>query len=177
MAQGFVTSLSKDRNGMLWIGTGNGISTFDGSVFSTYRAGQNIIGKIPSNKIQQIFTDSDQDIWINTDGDFLCYRNRVLELVQTQSNPENKSSTSKGYFTKNGLLGILQKNTLNFYSIHKSENGITSHLEYSLNLSAYNIHKPALICESGDQTFIAENRNLWILKQGGQIEIIPKISC
>ncbi|OHX64436.1 hybrid sensor histidine kinase/response regulator transcription factor [Flammeovirga pacifica] len=58
-----VTSLLEDHNGLLWVGTFDGLNTFDGFEFKTYRN----IKNLNSNRVRTLFQDERQNIWLGTD--------------------------------------------------------------------------------------------------------------
>ncbi len=86
-----IEALAFDKNGLLWIGTRNGLSSYDGYDFVNYFNNPKIPNSLPSNSIKTIFRDSKQRIWIGdkngicvyrpeTD-DFKCYN--LNSLIQT----------------------------------------------------------------------------------------------
>ncbi|NLR93442.1 hybrid sensor histidine kinase/response regulator transcription factor [Flammeovirga agarivorans] len=58
-----VTSLLEDQNGLLWVGTFDGLNSYDGFEFKTFRN----IKNLNSNRIRSLFQDEYNNIWIGTD--------------------------------------------------------------------------------------------------------------
>jgi len=70
-----VNAVIKDRFGLMWFGTANGLNKFDGSDFVTYRHAESG-GGIPSNEVLSLFEDKNGRVWIGTSGGGLCYYDR-----------------------------------------------------------------------------------------------------
>lgn len=69
-----IESMAFDRDGMLWIGTRNGVAKYDGYSFTTYYSSSADSTSIIHNLIHEIFVDSDNNVWIGTDGGVCRYR-------------------------------------------------------------------------------------------------------
>lgn len=59
-----VWSLFEDSDGKIWVGTGKGVSSFDGNRFESYSVNNGLINNI----VVAIMEDSDGDIWFGTPG-------------------------------------------------------------------------------------------------------------
>ncbi len=59
-----VSSLVKDTEGFVWIGTSDGLYRYDGYTFINYRKQPNDTGSLPDNHIQQLALGKDHKIWI-----------------------------------------------------------------------------------------------------------------
>src|SRR3954471_1003358 len=71
-----VNAIIKDRFGMMWFGTGNGLNKFDGSNFAIYRHQESSRNTIPSNEVLALCEDSKGTIWVGTSGGGLSYYDR-----------------------------------------------------------------------------------------------------
>lgn len=69
-----VESMAFDRDGMLWIGTRNGLTKYDGYSFVTYYCSPGDSTTITDNFIRKVFVDSDNNVWIGTDSGICRYR-------------------------------------------------------------------------------------------------------
>ena len=64
LASNFIYNIFEDPNGMLWVGTDNGVQTFDpGDIYSTWKTYEAEDGKMPSNKVKSIQANPSGDIW------------------------------------------------------------------------------------------------------------------
>ena len=57
-----------DKQGLIWIGSDNGIKTYDGYLFKSFRNHSKAPRLLPSNSIRCMTEDHDDGIWIGTEG-------------------------------------------------------------------------------------------------------------
>ena len=69
-----VESMAFDHDGLLWVGTRNGLAKYDGYSFVVYYNNPKEESSIPHNFIRKIFVDSDNNVWIGTDREICRYR-------------------------------------------------------------------------------------------------------
>lgn len=68
-----VEAMAFDHDGRLWVGTRNGLASYDGYGFRTY---YNVPGdehSLVHNFVQNLFVDSKGTLWVCTDNGFCCY--------------------------------------------------------------------------------------------------------
>ena len=80
-------SLMLDHNGMLWIGSGNGLVSYDGYNFKTYKSDAYTPGILPNNNVMSTTEDHDGNIWIGT-RDGLVKMNRKYQSFKTYRLPK-----------------------------------------------------------------------------------------
>jgi ligand-binding sensor domain-containing protein/signal transduction histidine kinase len=80
-----ITSLCQDSRGYLWIGTGDGLSVYDGETFKNYSAADGLSSSLVNCVMEDI--NEKGVIWIGTNGGGLCSfrsgRFRTLKLGRT----------------------------------------------------------------------------------------------
>ena len=64
-----VNSVARDRNGILWIGTSEGLNSFDGNRITAYYKYK--YPEIPVNNIERILIDPENRIWIRTNSHYI----------------------------------------------------------------------------------------------------------
>ncbi len=69
-----VEDLLQDNNGILWIGTRNGLAKYDGADITTYFHQEDNPNSLPHNTIDGLFQDSKNRIWIGTNKGICRYR-------------------------------------------------------------------------------------------------------
>ncbi|MBB5015596.1 diguanylate cyclase [Rehaibacterium terrae] len=66
---GVVTSLAEDHNGLLWIGTMDGLVRFDGVDFQRFRRGEPGVEGLSGNLVRALLVDSRNRLWVGTEAD------------------------------------------------------------------------------------------------------------
>lgn len=61
-----VQALAQDSQGFLWVGTGSGISRWDGYRFRNYQYAAGVAGSLPDNDVYAMYTDPRGRLWIGT---------------------------------------------------------------------------------------------------------------
>ena len=78
-----IYNIVQDKQGYIWIATDNGLSRFDGQIFTSY----NTSNGLPDNDILGIFTDENNHIWLNCFNKNLCYIDN--DKIYTRENDSN----------------------------------------------------------------------------------------
>ncbi|WP_340200088.1 two-component regulator propeller domain-containing protein [Ascidiimonas sp. W6] len=68
LSHNYVTSLIQSRDGIIWVGTINGLNKFDGYNFTVYKSNPKDSTSISNNSITALGQESNGLIWISTDG-------------------------------------------------------------------------------------------------------------
>ena len=94
LAQTFVHCQLKTTDGVLWIGTQDGLSRFDGHQFENFYHDPFDSTTLTGNYIWTLFEDRDQNLWIGTNGTGLCkYNPRIRRFERFQlGNPSSNHS-------------------------------------------------------------------------------------
>ncbi|MDQ0638375.1 signal transduction histidine kinase/ligand-binding sensor domain-containing protein/DNA-binding response OmpR family regulator [Pedobacter sp. W3I1] len=71
-----VTVIFKDRYGLMWFGTEDGLNKFDGTNFTTYKHQANDSTSIQANEVKAIHEDRRGNLWFGTSGGSLALFNR-----------------------------------------------------------------------------------------------------
>lgn len=92
-------SLMFDRYGLLWVGTDQGVSAYDGYRFRTYRSGAYSPGILPNNHVHAMTEDRDGDgLWIGTH-DGLAHYDRRRGRFKTYRLRSEQARTVNALFT------------------------------------------------------------------------------
>ncbi|MEP6746666.1 MAG: two-component regulator propeller domain-containing protein [Bacteroidota bacterium] len=71
-----VNAILKDRYGMIWFGTEDGLDRFDGTQFTIYRHKPDDTSSLQANEILSLYEDKDGNLWIGTSGGSLSLYDR-----------------------------------------------------------------------------------------------------
>lgn len=63
---GVVNSIVQDRDGMMWLATGDGLNRFDGTTFQTFRANAQDSTALLGNYVKAVFRDRDGVVWASS---------------------------------------------------------------------------------------------------------------
>jgi ligand-binding sensor domain-containing protein len=87
LVENLVFCLLKDSRGILWVGTQNGLSRFDGSHFYNFKRTRDK-NSLPHNAIECLTEDSNGNIWGGTDNGIFRYSPSInkFDIFQSPSN-------------------------------------------------------------------------------------------
>src|SRR5690606_14198215 len=66
MSSSWVTSLCRDSEGLMWIGTNRGLNRFDGYQITNFEANPGDSASLSNNFISSIAEDNDSNLWVGT---------------------------------------------------------------------------------------------------------------
>ena len=121
-----VKSIVQDDDGLIWIGTENGLNRFDGYGFKTFYADVNDPQSIQNNRIQLLVAGTKGRIWGSTTDGVFCFNTATQRARIFKSNPEDTNSFGSLFHPPNIYLDSTQ---LPFIS---TDDGLY-HFEDSLN--------------------------------------------
>lgn len=67
MISGKVTTIEQSLEGYIWIGTTKGLVRYNGLEFRVYKKDNSLKYRLPSDRINCLFTDSQKTLWVGTD--------------------------------------------------------------------------------------------------------------
>lgn len=73
LSSNYATAIAEDRQGFIWIGTGNGLNRYDGYRFKHYYHSNSDTNSLVSNDIQTMYCDSKGRLWICTGDGVSCF--------------------------------------------------------------------------------------------------------
>lgn len=76
LSQGFVSCITQDKQGFMWLTTGDGLNKYDGYTFTVYHHDPDDSTSIGSDDLTYVFEDSKQRLWIATRNNGFDYFDR-----------------------------------------------------------------------------------------------------
>ena len=70
----YITSLSEDRDGYMWMASMHGLNRYDGTSYLTFFASSKE-GTLNNDYVYDVCPDAEGDIWVGTKSGINCYRN------------------------------------------------------------------------------------------------------
>ena len=68
-----VQCVLKDKEGLVWIGTADGVNLLDGSTITTFRHRENDSASLANNNVLSLAEDVSGNIWMGTGGGVSCF--------------------------------------------------------------------------------------------------------
>jgi ligand-binding sensor domain-containing protein len=103
-----VKSIVQDDDGLIWIGTENGLNRFDGYGFKTFYADLNDPQSIQNNRIQLLVAGTKGRIWGSTTDGIFCFNTATQRARIFKSNPEDTNSFGNLFHPPNIYLDSTQ---------------------------------------------------------------------
>lgn len=156
-----IHSIIKDRQGQLWIGTGDGgLNHFDGKRFTNYEHDSDNPETISNNDVRCITRGSNGDLWIGTFGGGLNHFDPTTNVfTHHQHSEENIGGISSNtiyslLFSDSTYLWIGTDNGLNLYDLSKHT--------FTVYNTQHGLPSNVIYCIIND-----DNDNLWISTNKG----------
>ncbi|MBL0074255.1 MAG: histidine kinase [Bacteroidetes bacterium] len=102
LSSNLVYGFAQDHNGLMWIGTSNGLNRFDGSTFKVFRKDFADINSVRDNMIIRIAVDSKNNIWIGYAAGGISSYNQVTRQF-THYLPDSTVSNTISYGGIDGM--------------------------------------------------------------------------
>ncbi|UEG52261.1 response regulator [Mucilaginibacter daejeonensis] len=89
-----VNAILKDRYGLLWFATEDGLAKFNGLTFNVYRHAVNDPTSISGNEVSSLHEDKAGRLWVGTSGGFLLYDRRRDRFVRYKEDQKGNGLSS-----------------------------------------------------------------------------------
>jgi ligand-binding sensor domain-containing protein len=87
-----VRSMAQDKDGIIWIGTENGLDRYDGYGFRNFFTDPADPRTIQNNRIELLVSPGNDDIWGSTTDGIFCFHTRTQHADIFRSNPEDTAT-------------------------------------------------------------------------------------
>ena len=156
----------QDKEGFIWIGTGDGLNRFDGRTFKVYRKTQGDTTSLRSNVINCLYTDSKGILWIGTYQGGLSRYNKEKDNFYTYTT-NSKDTTALfnndvNVITEDKFHRLWVGTTFGLYIYNPQMNGFTHFTSPTRNQSDSNTIQDNHLCK-----IAVDNEILWIVYNTG----------
>ena len=138
LSQSSPNCIVQDSEGILWIGTEDGLNKYDGYIFTVYKPEVNNSSSISNNRIKCLTEDDEDNLWIGTNGGGLNIYNRKYDSFSQFKGFDSTLFQAEVinclYREKNGTIwaGTLS----GLYKIDKTKHLVTSYTNNPFNSSS-----------------------------------------
>lgn len=161
LAHNSVSAIIQDKNGLMWIGTRDGLNRFDGYSFKSYKNKGSKFGNIGNNVVITLVEDKNGMLWIGTGNGIFRY------------DPHNEIYTPLANAPQAYIKDIVvdQKNNLFFlnndvlYQYNQKENQLTNLKIHASSLAVYNEQFILLGNDDGELLFYNVNSKVVLRKR------------
>ena len=98
LSQNSVHAIFRDRDGLVWIGTQDGLNSFDGKNFTVYRYNEKDSNSISDQFILNIQEDRAGNLWIGTRNGLNAFNKRTKKFTRYYIYPAEKHIFQSAYF-------------------------------------------------------------------------------
>ncbi|WP_158022006.1 hybrid sensor histidine kinase/response regulator transcription factor [Flammeovirga pacifica] len=177
MAEGMshygVTSILEDHLGKIWVGTFDGLNTFDGYDFKYYRNNKHE-KLLTSTRVRSLAQDKYHSIWVGTDNGI-----NIFDYEQETIEKFFVNEIDKNFFSGPIIIQILILNDRVYclsqndgvYIFDEKTRELLSHLPSTSNLRIHHL------CEVGSEVFVGSNKGVYKInvKTNELINVFGKI--
>jgi len=114
-------SLMFDSYGLMWVGTDQGIRSFDGYRFKTYRSDAYTPGILPNNYVTSMIADNHDAIWIGTRDGLVRYGRRKGHFKTYHLQGEQARTINTLFLSADGTLWAGTNSGVSFYDAQKDD--------------------------------------------------------
>jgi ligand-binding sensor domain-containing protein len=87
-----VLSIAQDEDGIIWVGTQNGLNRFDGYGFKNFYANPNDPRSIPNSFISSIVPGKKSNLWISASEGIFCFNTKTQRARSFKSIPDDTNT-------------------------------------------------------------------------------------
>lgn len=119
--QNTTTAIIQDKKGIIWIGTQNGVTKFDGYEIDYRRNDPLNEQSISSNYIKSFCVDLEDNVWVGTNYGLNVIESSTYKVIRAEKYAESLMQVQKAFINalhcdENGLIWIGTNNGLNIYN-------------------------------------------------------------
>ena len=81
-SQSMISSIHQTKKGFIWIGTANGLISYDGYNFLRYVYNKDILNTISNNHINVVLEDNDKELWVGTNNGLNLFNKKGNNFIR-----------------------------------------------------------------------------------------------
>ncbi|RDC63991.1 hybrid sensor histidine kinase/response regulator [Adhaeribacter pallidiroseus] len=159
LSQNSIACIIKDKEGIIWFGTQDGLNKYDGYTFTVYRNDPKDPKSLRANDIGALYEDKQGNLWIGSNGGGLSLYNRQTDsFIHFIENPKDQQALSD-----KSVMSILEDSKGNFWV--GTYNGLNLFNRKTKKFTRYtsNPQDPSTLTNSEIQSIFEDRKgNLWV---------------
>lgn len=165
-----IHGITKDSLGYIWFGSWSGLYRYNGSSFDLFSHKQDDTLSLPSNRIRNLITDENQQLWIFT------FNNKYIKYNYNQDYfltiPDSLVPDNVALLLSYNSNQLYRDKIINGYSYYLSDNLLTSYHTETRETQQYysNIWQPGALIDDYITSFYVDDQDIiWLGARGGTV--------
>ncbi|MDG2525460.1 ATP-binding protein [Stenotrophomonas sp. HITSZ_GD] len=100
-----ISGIAQDREGYLWLATGDGLARYDGAGFKVWRHDPGDPASLPGNSVQGLYIDAEDRIWVTAEGRGVSVLDRARQRFRHYRADTHPQLRDEDVFTLAGRAG------------------------------------------------------------------------
>ncbi len=161
-----ISGIAQDREGYLWLATGDGLARYDGAGFKVWRHDPRDPASLPGNSVQALYIDADDRIWVSAEGRGVSVLDSARQRFRHYRAGQPAQLRDEDVFALAGRDGELWFGTQGGQLYRISGAGVLSRVDTG-NLLAADAHVMAMVAAPDGQMWVGTTAGL--LRYDGQV--------
>ncbi|HEY0335049.1 MAG TPA: ATP-binding protein [Stenotrophomonas sp.] len=155
-----ITGIAQDRDGYLWLATGDGLARYDGTGFTVWRHDPDNPRSLPGNALQALYIDAEDRIWIGTEGRGVSMLDTARQGFRHYRVDASSRPVEEGVFALAGRGSEVWFGTQGGQLYRIAADGELTHFDLSHQLPAPSLHVMALASDPAGDLWIGTTAGL-----------------
>lgn len=167
----YIYSVTQDKKGFIWLGTGTGLFRYDGVNFTVTRSPLDKNGSTISNILQAVYTDQSGNLWLGSLNDLQCYDPRSNHFWRPRQSDSVVRKLGSHYITRfsPGRENALYVQTFNYF-FYRFNLADSSLIDFSKAYPADAPRNTIKVIEEKESVFAVHINGIYRFSRSGQFE-------
>ena len=163
LSQHDITDIIQDRSGYVWIATYDGLNRYDGKSVEVFRHMSSDSGSLSGNRVICLYEDSQDRIWIGTEGNGINGYSQITGKITRLEVPENYRKVNAIVETGgNRLLAATSNGILMVDPVSMESKPVLESVVYGIGVNEF--------FPCGDRLFILTDLGICVYENGEYIQ-------
>ncbi len=171
LSSNYTTSITQDKQGFIWVGSGNGLNRYDGYRFKHYYHNNTNPNSLVNNSIQAIYCDQQNRLWISTEDGLSCFLPATNQFINYGS-----KFSSDHFLKNNGSIRVYEDEAGTIWLCNQMD--VIYKVKQNMELESVKINIPAFVFYDqlflGYENIIRDQQNREWAYKGNRIYALDK---